>query len=128
MQKGCIDLLSKYGNTYRVELDRTQGRDGQLESSWMRFIPCYYGHIYPWGGNRLAVSVDGHPNVAGVVRNLPFVDVLQDGDFGELTAVFLEWHIKKIAEIMGARKKRQMSQESLERLRSIGFKKGDEHA
>ena len=88
----CVDLQERFGDQYRVRHEESyyadHGDKARSEDAWLLTIPCHYGHVYPFGGNLLAASVDGHPNVAGVLRRLPCCRVHQDGDFGELTAVF----------------------------------------
>jgi Fe2+ transport system protein FeoA len=87
-------------------------------------VPGRYGHIFPHGGSLLAASVDGHPNVAGVLRRLPCCRIHQDGDFGELTVVFDVADFAKVARIIRPRRRRQVSPEQRERLRGMGFPKG----
>jgi hypothetical protein len=106
----CINLKARYGRRYRVEYEESyyadRGDGARAEDPWLLIIPCRYGHIYPFGGDRLAASVDGHPNVAGTLRRLPCVEVWQDGDFGELTVVFDARHLPKVARIMRPRRRR----------------------
>jgi hypothetical protein len=77
---------------------------------------CRYGHIYPHGGRLLAASVDGYPKVAGKVRRLACVDVIQDGDFGELTAVFDVDDSPKVAKIMRPRRRRHVTAKQREQM------------
>ena len=71
----CINLKVQFGKQYRVISE-----DVRVADPWLMVIPCRYGHIFPHGGNTLAASVDGHTNVAGVLRRL--YRVHQDGTSG----------------------------------------------
>ena len=68
--------------TYEESYFADRGDGARAEDPWLMIVPCRYGHVFPHGGNLLAASVDGHPNVAGVLRRLPCCRVHQDGDFG----------------------------------------------
>ena len=87
---------------------------------------CRYGHIDPDGGTTLAASVDQHPNVAGRLRRLKCCRVHQDGDHGELTVTFDVDDFAQVARIMLPRRRRQISPAERERLRAMGFQKGQQ--
>jgi hypothetical protein len=124
----CINLKERFGRRYRVTYEESyradRGAGARAADPWLMIVPCRYGHIFPHGGNLLAASVDGHPNVAGVLRRLACCRVHQDGDFGELTALFDVADFPKMAQIMRPRRRRQVSPEQRERLRGMGFPKG----
>ena len=111
----CINLREQYGKRYRVAYEESYnaayGPRANREDLWLIIVLCRYGHVYPFGGNTLAASVDGHPNVAGLVRRLPCCQVWQDGDFGELTVLFDVADFDEIAKIMRPRRRRQVSPE-----------------
>lgn len=52
--------------------------------------------------------------------------VHQDGDFGEMTALFDVADFEQIARIKHPRRRRQVSEAERVRLRAMGFKKGHE--
>jgi hypothetical protein len=116
----CINLKQRYGDLYRVTYEESYrgqyGPHARVEDPWLMIIPCKYGHLYPFGGTTLAASVDGHPNVAGMLRRLPCCRVHQDGDFGELTVVFDVVDFPKVAEIMKPRRRRVLSDEARQAL------------
>jgi hypothetical protein len=122
----CINLREQFGRRFRVEYEESfsaeHGQGGRTQEPWLMVILCRYGHIYPHGGNLLAASIDGHPNVAGILRRLPCCHVIQDGDFGELTVVFDAADFSKIAKIIRPRRRRQVTEaqrvELLARLRT----------
>ena len=124
----CINLKERFGRRYRVTYEESyradRGDSARAADPWLMIVPCRYGHIFPHGGNMLAASVDGHPNVAGVLRRLPCCRVHQDGDFGEVTIVFDVGDFAKVARIIRPRRRRQVSAVERERLRGMGFPKG----
>ena len=115
-----INLRRRFGRRFRVRYEPAYeaeyGRGARLEDPCLMIIPCRYGHVYPFGGTNLAASVDGHPNVAGVLRRLPCCRVHQDGDFGELTVVFDVGDFPKVAAILKPRRRRVLSQEARQAL------------
>ncbi len=124
----CINLKEQFGRRFRVEHEESyvaeHGENAFRDDPWLQIIPCRYGHIFPHGDDTLAVSVDGHPNVAGKIRRLACCRIHQDGDFGELTALFNLADFDRVARIMHPRRRRQVSDEERDRLRAMGFQKG----
>jgi len=124
----CINLEERFGRQYRVTYEESywveHGPDARVCDPWLMILPCRHGHIYPYGGDTLAASVDGFPKVAGRLRKLACVRVAQDGDFGELTVTFDVADFSTVATIMRPRRRRQVSAQERERLREMGFKKG----
>ena len=115
LQRECIDLKRCFGRQYRVRYEESyQAHYGPLARTpdpWLMIIPCRCGHIYPFGGDTLAASVDGFPKVAGRLKNLPRCRVYQDGDFGELTVLFDAADLPEVARIMQPRRRRRLSPE-----------------
>ena len=97
------------GNEHRVKVD-----------PWLLLIRGRYGHIFPWSVDRIAVSVDGHTNIAGRIQRMPCVRVEQHGSFGELTASFLTEDFDTVAEIVHPYRRRQVSDAERERLARMG--------
>ena len=128
MLETCINLKERFGRRYRVTYEESyqadRGAGARAADPWLMIVPCRYGHVFPHGGDTLAASVDGHPNVAGVLRRLPCCRVHQDGDFGEVTVLFDVADFAKVARIVRPRRRRQVSPKEWERLRGMGFKKG----
>ncbi len=128
METQCINLKEHFGRKFRVEYEESYraeyGADARTEAPWLMIVPCRYGHLFPHGGRLLAASVDGHPNVAGVLRRLKCCRVHQDGDDGELTVLFDVDDFAKVAKIMRPRRRRQISEAERQRLQAMGFKKG----
>ena len=128
MKRLCINLKERFGGRFRVAYEESyfaeRGDGARADDPWLMIVPCRYGHIFPHGGNLLAASVDGHPNVVSALRKLPCCHVHQDGDFGELTVVFDVRDFAKVAKILRPRRRRQVSAVERDRLRGMGFKKG----
>ena len=57
----------------------------------------------------MAASVNRCPKIAGKLRRLGCVEVVQDGDFGELTATFDVDDFRKVAKVMRPRRRRQVT-------------------
>ena len=110
----CVNLRERFGRQYRVEHEESyyaqHGHHARVADPWLMVIPCVHGHIYPHGGNMLAASVDGHPNVAGALWRLKCCRVQQNGDFGELTVLFDVADFAKVAAVMRSKWRRVMSE------------------
>ena len=120
---GCVNLKERFGDRYKVTYEESYYAERSRHTvvdPWLMIIPCKYGHIFPWGGELLAASVDGHPNIAGVVRRLACTTVRQQGDFGELTASFHVDDFDQLAKIMVPRRRRQVSETERNRLAEVG--------
>jgi len=78
----------------------------------------------------LGASVGGHKKIAKRIRKLSFVQIHQDGDFGELTVIFHIDYFDEIAKIMRPKKRRRLSEKqkslSIDRLRPHCFKKTEQ--
>jgi hypothetical protein len=68
-------------------------------------LPCKIGHVFPFGGTRLAASVDGFPRLAKKIAALPTARVHQDGDDGT-TIVFDVAQFDAVAKIMQPKRRR----------------------
>jgi len=101
----CINLKRDYGTTYRV-----RGEDGKTAPTdpWEHVIECKHGHIAPWGGKLLVACTDKCGKIAKLLRALG--TVVQDGDDG-VNVVFTLERFGEVADLMRARKRRQMSAE-----------------
>jgi hypothetical protein len=115
----CLNLKERFGADYRIR--REEG--ATIGDPWGLLIPCRFGHIYPWGGDRLAASIDGHKGIQRRMNALPFAEVWQDGDFGEGTVLFDVSHFAEVAKIMRPKRRMYLSPErkaaAIERLARI---------
>ena len=111
----CIDLAEQFGRRYRVENEESYfaqyGRRARVNDPWLKVLVCRHGEIYPFGGDALAASVDGHPKLAARLRRLECCRVIQDGDFGELTATFDVVDFRQVAKVMRPRLRRKLTAE-----------------
>jgi hypothetical protein len=63
--------------------------------------------IYPFGGDRLAVEVDGRPGLVKKLAAIPGVELWQDGD-GETTFRFDVARFEAVAAVVRPRKRRRL--------------------
>jgi hypothetical protein len=109
----CINLKNLAGDPYKVAYEEsyyTERSRHTVEDPWLMMILCQHGHIYPQGGELLAVSTDKRGGVARRIAQLPFVTVLQDGSDG-INATFPVNRFDDVAEIVKPRKRRRLSPE-----------------
>jgi hypothetical protein len=78
----------------------------------MRRLPCRGRGvtIYPFGGDRLAVEVDGRPGLVKKLAAIPGVELWQDGD-GEKTFRFDVANFRWVAEVVRPHRRRRLSPE-----------------
>lgn len=117
----CIDLQDLFGEQYRIESELGKQR---ITDPWDAILLCKYGHIYPHGGNLLAVATNKRGPLANRLASLRCVTVTQDGDDG-INAVFELEDFDTVAEIIQPRRRRRLTNEqraaSVERLRQFQF-------
>lgn len=131
MEATCINLRKRFGRDYKIEYETPlEGKaTAEIRSDpWMQRIPCRFGHIYPHGGNVLAVFIDGHPNVAAGVRRLACCRVKTVGDFGELTALFDVADFDQVAQIVQPRRRRRLNLTPEQRVEIGRRLRGAQHA
>jgi hypothetical protein len=123
--ENCIDLAERFGNRFRVTYEPAyqaeHGPRAWVNDPWLKIIPCQHGHIFPWGGTRLAAASNTVGPTAKTLRGLPWVEVAQDGSDGT-TVVFDVSRFEEIAEIMKPKRKRVLSDEAKRRLAEAGTK------
>jgi hypothetical protein len=110
MVQSCVNLRKRYGRKYIIRYEESywaERNKAGTDDPWMQIIPARFGHFCPWDGERIAASVDGHPNIAATLRRLPGVQIVQDGDFGELTVAFRPERFPAVAAIMRPYRRRK---------------------
>ena len=130
----CIDLKATFGRRYRVGYEESyyadRGAGARLPDPWLMIMPCRYGHIYPHGGETLAVFVDDHPKLTSVLRRLPCCQVYQDGDDGT-TLLFNVADFPQVAKIIRPWRRQQFTPEQLaamvQRLQPTQYRRTDGH-
>ena len=76
-----VDLEQFYHQYREVKpylITHDPGYDPELDASdepWLQQIPCEHGHLWPFGGDQLAVSIDKPSPVVEEIRRLSFVTV-----------------------------------------------------
>jgi hypothetical protein len=118
----CLNLRDLFGHMYRVTFDpaydpKYKRQDGL--DPWMMQIPCRFGTIYPQGGTKLAVEIDGHNRIAHKVIGTGVAKLMQDGD-REKTLVFDLTDFDVVAPIVQPRRRRHLSEENIARLVAMG--------
>ncbi|MCC6126622.1 MAG: hypothetical protein IT426_16800 [Pirellulales bacterium] len=119
----CIDLTQRFGKIYRVNYEESHraayGPNGKTDDPWLKIIPCQRGHIFPWGGNRLAASTKTIGPTAKALRVMPGVEVVQDGSDG-VTVIFDVGLFDRVAKMLKPWRKRHLSAEHRRRLTESG--------
>ena len=111
MKSTPIDLKAEFDDVYRIDSEETR-QPGQHWDPWLAQIRCRYGHIYVHGGDELGVSVNsGRVGTAGTIRRMKCVRVVQDGDDGEVNAVFHRRHLDEVLDVMKPYRRVQLSEE-----------------
>lgn len=137
----CVNLRQRFGDTYRIAVeesyDAEYGHGAKVEDPWYDLIPCEHGHIFPWGGDKLAASTNQPATLHGtsVARRLmrmACTKVAQNGTDG-VTVLFDVAYFNQVAEIMQAKRLRgvrKLEDARRQRLADDGqpFRFGDQDA
>ena len=114
MTATCIDLKERFGERYRVVNEESHaaayGPNARTHDPWLLIIPCRHGHVFPWGGDRLAVSTRSRGPIANELAGLDCTAVVQDGSDG-YTMTFDMADFPAVAKIVKPRLRRQLSPE-----------------
>jgi hypothetical protein len=127
-----VNLRALFGKQYHISHDESYDAERSefrtAEEPWLQIIPCKYGHIFPWGGDLLAVSTNRRGAITDRIRSLPFVEVVQDGSDG-INATFPLDRFDEVAEIVRPKRRRRLSesqrQASIDRLRPYWYESAD---
>jgi hypothetical protein len=120
----CINLLERFGKDYKITFDPAYD-SGHVPrrclGPWLLQLPCRGKGvtIYPFGGDRLAVEVDGRPGLVKKLTALPGVEVWQDGD-REKTFLFDVGLFDQVAALVRPLRRRRLSSEACRRLQLAG--------
>ena len=114
----CVDLKATFGHRYRVERDESYGAESperrKVEAAWLTVIPCRFGQIFPWGGQRLAAYSSAGAVKRRQLEQLGCVQVAQGGGAGcpEVIVTFDLADFDAVAAVLQPRKRRQYSPEA----------------
>jgi len=122
----CINLEKQFGDRFKVTYEETYfaqyGPKVRTEDPHFMVLLCQHGHVYPHGGETLAVSTNRRGSVATRLAELDCITVLQDGSDG----VNVTFHIDdfdQVGTIMKPRKARpRLSDEHKAKLSEAGHK------
>lgn len=107
----CIDLAERFGRRYRIDNEPAYaaqyGPRSHVSDPWLKIIPCRAGHIYPWGGTRLAAVTHRAGPLARKLAAVPGVTVWLDGSDG-VTALFDVAVFPAVAKVMHPRYRRRL--------------------
>jgi hypothetical protein len=105
----CVNLAARFGQDFKITHDPAARTRPQKRDPWMMQLPCRGKGvtIYPFGGDRLAVEVDGRPGLVKKLVAIPDVELLQDGD-GEKTFLFEVALFGPVAAVVRPRKRRRL--------------------
>ena len=108
----CVNLVARFGRDYKVTHDPAARTRRQKRDPWMMQLPCRGRGVvvYPFGGCRLAVEVDGRPSLVKKLAAIPGVDLWQDGD-GEKTFLFPVGRFTEVAAVVKPHRRRRLSAE-----------------
>ena len=108
----AVDLNSLFGErykvTYEVAFAAEYGRRSQFEDPWLLILECHHGHVFPWGGSRLAVSTNHHGVIASKLIALDCCKLVQDGTDG-VTLTFDVADFRRVAAIIKPRGRRRLT-------------------
>ena len=127
MSPTCIDLRERFGRRYRVAFEESyyaeHGAPAHVDDPWLQVIPGRRGHVYPWGGERLAASTNTSGRTAARLKALPGVEVCQDGSDGA-TVLFTVELLDQVADLLVLRRRRRVTDQERSRLAELGRRFG----
>ena len=108
----CVNLVARFGRDYKVTHDPAARTRRQKRDPWMMQLPCRGTGvcIYPHGGDKLAVQLDGRPGLTKKVAAIPGVELWQNGD-GEKTFLFPVGRFTEVAAVVKPHRRRRLSAE-----------------
>jgi hypothetical protein len=119
-----IDLKATYGDRFKVTYEESASIPNQTaaDRAWLQVVEGHRAHIYIHGENNLGVYVrtfnDGSDRL-GRLLAIPGARLHQNGD-REATVVIPNDQFERAAEIIRARRRRQLSDSERRRLAEIG--------
>jgi hypothetical protein len=78
--------------------------------------------VYPFGGELLAVQIDGHPKLARALAAIPGVKLIQNG-VRDKTFTFPIRLFGRVAALVKPHRRRRVSERERRRLAAIGFRR-----
>jgi len=124
MTSKCINLKEQFRKQYRIGHDPAAKHEpGGMADPWLYTIPCKYGEIYPYGGERLALHCQGSTMRQTIKRRFPKFEIQNWSDDGEATFLFHVDDFEKLAKLVRPKRKpgrRKLSDGEREKLIEMG--------
>jgi len=112
----CVNLRVCFGDQYRIRFD--EAAEDTIDP-WMMTIPCRSGTIYPYGGEKLALELNGLPKIAKQVAVIRGVLLYQDGN-DEKTFLFPVSLFDRIAALVEPKRIRRLGEKHKAKLLHAG--------
>jgi hypothetical protein len=117
----CVDLRAMFGEQYQIAEDPSLAAERpdrrRTERAWLTRIPCAAGgFIAPAGGRQLLAFGTTRRRR---LRERPCVRIAQDGG-DELIVTFDVADFETVASVLGAKRRRRLSDEHRAKLRAAG--------
>ncbi len=107
-----INLRERFGRRYKVGYDEAffaeHGPNARGDDPWLLIIVGRLGHVYPLGGELLAVVTNACGSTANRLARLQFCKVMLDGDDG-ITLAFHVNYFRQITKIIRAHTTRTLT-------------------
>lgn len=120
MTVACVDLLTLFGDEYRISWDEAYDSFNVPRESldlWYARICGTYGEVHPHSSELLAVETENHPGIIKRLESLECTTTYLDGDFGFGAFLFKPEHLGEIAEIVRLYRRPRISEARREELR-----------
>jgi len=112
----CINLKKILGKKYWIALDASAIHEvGGKSDPWYFQLPCKFGYIYPYSNTKLAFYCHGYKIKQRIIRELPEIEIIQDGDV-EAVFIFPLSQFEKIGKYARPKKRRRLSEKHRNRL------------
>jgi len=115
-----LNLKELFGDRYKIAIDESAFcKNESKRDPWYFQIPCKYGHIYPISDKYLGFWCDSRIIKTRMVREVPDIELVQDGD-KEGVFRFTPEQFEKVAKYARPRRRRRLSKEHKQKLTKAG--------
>ncbi len=107
----AVNLLEQFGHRYQIGYEESYyaeyGPNSRVDDPELQVLYCHHGHVFLWGGQRLAASTDTRGAIANRLAALDCCKVEQDGDDG-VTVSFDVGDFRTVAGLIKPRGRRSL--------------------